>query len=507
MSTIDQKKIARNTLFLYLRMGLLLLISLYTSRVILDALGDVDFGIYNAVGGIVAMFSFLSGTLSTACQRFFLVEMGRGTSESLRNVFSMCLIAFAVLAAAIAAVCEPVGLWLLDNKMNVAGRMDAARIVFQCSIAAFVLSLIRLPYQGMVISREKMKVFAYISIIEAAVTLGLVIRLSGSGGDHLVSYAFITLAVQAAVTVAYFAYCRIFWAECRFHWFWSSGTFREIFSFAGWNLIGTAAGVLKIHGVNLLLNIFFGPAVNAARGLAYKIYASVVQLQENFYTASKPQIIKSYSAGEYDGMKKLVYQSAKFSSWLMLLVAVPVILEIRFLLGIWLKEVPDFTASFSVIMLVNALFDYIDYPLWVAIQARGKVRGYQLAVGIFQLMVLPVAYLLLKFAHCGPGTVLWICVAISAGAIVLRLFFARSLVGLKPSDFITRTLVPVLFVCSFSYLAGFAVRGFLDEGWLRLILVTVASMTVEGGAIWIFGLTESERKSIASSVAAKLRKG
>ena len=496
MSVIDHNKIAKNTLMLYLRMGLMMLVNFYTARVIMSALGEIDFGIYNAVGGIVAMFSFISGTMSTACQRFFMFELGRDDREGVRNVFNLCLLIFILFACAVLLISEPLGLWFLHNKMQVAGRTVAADWVFHCSVLSFVAGVLRLPYQGMVIAREKMNVFAYIGIFEAIAALIIALLLKHSGGDHLIRYAVLMLGVQVVITLLYICYCKLYYSECKRRFYWDRAKFREVFSFAGWNMIGASAGILKIHGSNILLNMFFGPAVNAARGLAFKIYWAIMQLQENFMTASKPQIIKSYSTGETEGMKLLVFQTAKFSMFLMLFIAAPIILEMPFLLGLWLEEVPEYTVLFAIIMLVNALVDNIDFPVWIAIQAVGKIKNYQITLGSVQLLVLPVAYLMFKFGSFPPETVFYVAIAISAFCIILRLAFARALVGLRPADFLVKVILPVLIVTALTMLSGWLVRATMETGFVRLILVTLTCLLIQSITIFLFGLTHSERKTL-----------
>lgn len=497
MPVIDHNRIAKNTLMLYLRMGLMLVVNLYTVRVVMAALGEVDFGIYNSVGGIVAMFSFISSTMSTACQRFYMFELGKGDHEQLRNVFNLCLLIFLIFALIVLVVSEPTGLWLLHHKMKVAGRDAAAEWVFHCSILAFMAGTIRLPFQGMVIARERMNVFAYISVFEALAALGIALLLKYSGGDHLILYALLMLGVQLLVTGLYIAYCRICYRECRWRYYWDKNRFKEIFSFAGWNMIGSSASVLKIHGSNVLLNMFFGPVVNAARGLAFKVYGMVLQLQENFMTASKPQIIMSYSTGEIEGMKKLVYQTAKFGIYLMLFVAVPIMLEIPYLMDLWMEgPVPEYTSLFVIIMLVNALVDNVDFPVWLAIQAVGKIKYYQITVGTVQLLVLPIAYLLFKFGHLPPETIFYVSIGISIVCMILRLGFARSLAGLRPVDFLTKVVLPVLGVLLAALLAGYGVKACMQESFVRVLCVTVTCLIVQAAAIFAIGLTPGERETI-----------
>ncbi len=504
MSVVDTKKIAGNTLMLYLRMGLVLLISLYTSRVILDSLGEIDFGIYNSVGGIVAMFAFLSGTLATSCQRFFMVEMGKGDWEQLRKVFSLCLVTFLCLAGIIVLVTEPAGLWFLLNKMKLEGRTEAAQWVFHCSILSCVASMVSLPFQGMVIAREKMKVFAYISVFEALGALGIALLLTRSGGDHLKLYAVLMLLMQCIITSCYILYCRRFFPECRFVRSWDKSLFRQIFSFTGWNLIGSAAGIFKAHGGNLLLNMFYGPAVNSARGMAMKVFGMVSQLRENFIMASKPQLMMSYSSGQTREMEKLVYQTGKFSNYLLMLLAIPFCLEMPFLLSVWLKEVPQYTSVFAVLLLATALIEGLDTSLTVVIHAHGDMKRYQLCTGGVQLLFLPVTYLMLKFGSYPPQIVFYLAMAFSLVTTFIRVYFARVLVGLKPIDFLKKTVLPVLVTSAIALCAGWLVRSTMEPGWIRLLCVGATCVCVQALAVWFLGMTGSERNTLVRAARKKL---
>lgn len=504
MPVVDTGKIARNTLMLYIRMGLIMLISLYTSRVILDSLGAVDFGIYNSVGGIVAMFSFLSGTLSTSCQRYFMVELGKGDMEQLRRVFSMCLVIFIVFSLALILVIEPFGLWFVENKMKLEGRLDAARWVYHCSLLSFAALGVSLPFQAMVIAREKMGVFAWISVFEALGALGIAFLIKSHGADRLVLYSILMLAMQMLVALLYAAYCLSKFRECRPVRAWDKAKFREIFSFTGWNLLGSGALVFKVHGSNLLLNMFYGPAVNAARGMAMKVYNVLAQLRENFITASKPQLMMSFAAGQTREMKKLVYQTGKFSNYLLMLLAVPFILEMPFILGVWLKEVPQYTALFAIILLVNALIEGLDTSVCIIIQANGDMKKYQLTIGILQLCFLPVAYLLLKFGTFPPQMIFILLTAFSAAAMLVRLYFAKTLVGLKPGDFFARIVFPVLATSSIAFLAGWFVQGLMQQGWLRFLCVGATCVLVQALSIWTIGMTVGERQTVVRVVKEKL---
>ena len=504
MGIVNRKTIAKNTLMLYIRMGLIMLISLYTSRVILDALGQTDFGIYNSVGGIVLMFSFLSWTLSTSCQRFFMVELGKGDAGQLRRVFSMCLAIFLIFSLAVVLITEPLGLWFLENKMKLEGRIVAARWVYHCSLLSFAALGVSLPFQAMIIAREKMDVFAWISIIEAVGALGIALLIRCSGVDRLILYSILMLAMQVVVALLYAAYCLSKFGECRPVRAWDKGKFREIFAFTGWNLIGSCATVFKVHGSNLLLNMFYGPAVNAARGMSMKVYNVLGQLRENFMTASKPQLMMSHSAGQTEDMKKLVYQTGKFSNYLLMLPAVPFMLEMPFILGVWLKEVPQFTALFATILLVNALIEGLDTSVCIVIQANGDMKNYQLTIGVLQLCFLPVAYLLLKFGSFPPQMIFILLTLFSAAAMFVRLFFAKTLVGLRPADFFAKIALPVLATSALAFLAGWLIRGTMEQGWLRFLLVGATCVLVQGLSIWTIGLTKGERTTLTRRFKEKL---
>ena len=503
MSAIDQKRIAKNTLLLYLRIGVVMLVGLYTSRVVLDALGEVDFGIYNAVGSAVMMFSFLSSTMSTSCQRFYSYEMGRGNFEELRRTFSLCILVFAAIMIVVAVLAEGSGIWLLYNKMHLEGRFDAAWWVLHCSVASFMFTIMRTPYMGMVIAKEKMKVFAYLSVIEVLGNLAVAFLIARHGGDRLILYSILMIAVNALVTMFYLVYCRMFYLECKFSFYWDKKRFVEIFSFAGWNMIGSLSSICKSHGINILLNIFFSPVVNAARGLAYKVFASLQSFSDNFYFAARPQIIKSYSVGDRDGMLKLVCQSSKFSYFLLFIVSLPVIMETPFLLGIWLKEVPDYTVLFTRLAIINILVDSLANPLAAAMQAYGKIRNYNLAVGGFIIAILPISYLFLKLGF-PPETVFYVSIVICALAIVVRLFFVRQCVGLSFTMYARSVILPTIVVTMLSVVLPCVVACYVENELLRFFVVSVVSIVATALAVFFIGLTASERLSLRCIVREKL---
>lgn len=503
MSAIDQKRIAKNTLMLYMRIGVVILVGLYTSRVVLDALGVVDFGIYNAVGGIVMMFSFLSSTMSTACQRFYSYEIGRGDFEELKRTFSMCVLVFACIILVVAVAAEVSSLWLLQRKMNVENRMDAAWWVFHFSVLSFVFTIMRTPYMGMVLAKEKMKVFAYLSVVEVIGNLGIAILISHHGGDRLILYAILMAAVNASVSVFYIIYCRVFYPECKFQFYWNRKRFVEILGFAGWNMVGSISGICKSHGLNILLNIFFSPVVNTARGLAYKVFQSIQSFADNFYWAVRPQLIKSYSAGDREGMLKLMCQSSKFIYFLMLAIALPVIIETPFLLGLWLKEVPEYTILFTRLVVINAVIESLTNPLAAAMQAYGKIRNYNLVVGGFILLILPVSYLFLKFGF-PPETVFYVSIIICALAVFVRLFFIRRCLGLSLRQYLRSVIAPIVAVTLLASILPVLLELHIEQPWMRFSAVVAASLAAMAVSVGTVGLTATERRNALKVICEKL---
>ena len=503
MSAIDQKRIAQNTMLLYVRIGLIMLVGLYTSRVVLDALGVDDFGIYNAVGGIVMMFSFLSSTMSTSCQRFYSYEMGRGNFEELRHTCSLCVIVFAAIMVVVAVLAEGSGIWLMYNKMHLANRTNASWWVLHCSVVSFMFTIMRTPFVGMVIAKEKMKVFAYMSVIEVLGNLCVAFMIARYGGDRLILYSLLMIVVNASVTIFYLIYCGVFYPECKFNFYWDKNRFLEIFGFAGWNMIGSLSSICKSHGLNILLNIFFSPVVNAARGLAHKIFITLQAFAENFYWAVRPQIIKSYSVGDHEAMLKLVCQSSKFSYFLMLVVSLPVYMETPFLLGIWLKEVPDYTVIFTRLAIINAVVESLGNPMAAAMQAYGKIRNYNLAVGGFVLSILPISYLLLKLGF-PPQTVFYVSIVICTLAILVRLLFVRQCVGLSLRRYAASVVFPVVVVTILASALPIAMSLMVENEILRFFAVTAVSLAATALTVLFIGMTATERRNTLMTVCEKL---
>lgn len=399
-ATENNKKIAKNTLLLYVRMLFTMGVALYTSRVILNALGIEDFGIYNIVGGVVAMMNFFNGSMATATQRFLNYEMGRGNFQKLQDVFSASFISYCVIAIIVIIVAETIGLWFLQNKLIIPDdRINAAFWVYQLSIAAFVVNLLSVPYNAAIIAHEKMSAFAYISILEVLGKLTIAYFISYSFIDKLVFYAVLTFCVSLIIRSIYSIYCKKYFAECQFQWTWKKDLFQKLFSFSGWMLIGTVCNIFNTQGINMLINLYFGPILNASRAVAMQVYNAINTLAVNFMIATKPQIIKSYAQKDFNYMYKLIYTSSKLSFGLLFLFSIPLLLDTNYILLLWLKEVPESSDCFIQLTLIDLLITSAFSPLATLSQASGRIRNYQLIISTGFILIFAISWLLYYWGY------------------------------------------------------------------------------------------------------------
>lgn len=496
MSTVNRKVIASNTLVLYIRMALVMLVSLYTSRVVLDKLGEVDFGLYGAVGGIVVAFSFLNNIMSSACNRYFAIDLGKGDYTSLHKVFCLNVSVFAAFTFITVLLSETLGLWFLNAKMVFpADRAAAVQWVFHMSILSFAVNMLSSPYRSMVIAREKMKVFAYSSVVEAILKLGTVLLLAVSPIDRLVFYSILMMLVNAGVSLFYFFYCNAFWKECRYRFYWDRDKFREIVGYTGWNTIGSLSAVGRSQGLNILLNMFYGPAVNAARAIAYQVYYTVSQFVSNFMSATMPQITKSYSAGERQEMMKLIFTSSKICYLLLFIIVLPLGLEMPSVLDVWLKEVPQSTVLFARLVLINGLIDALSQPMMTAIQATGRVKWYQIVVGGILLLILPVAYILLKTGTYPAQIVFIISIAFSLLAFAARLVFMKRILSMSIRSYTVQVLLRCLAVSLLCAPAPLLAMLLIPSGLGQFLAVCALSVAGFAASVLLIGLTADERKA------------
>ena len=485
-------------------MAVLLLVGLYTSRVVLSSLGESDYGIYNVVGGVVAMFTVISGALSSAISRFITFELGRG-GQRLRAVFRCSVLVQSVLAAAVVVLCETAGMWFIAEKMTIPPeRIPAAGWVLQFSLLAFVINLLSVPYNAVIIAHEKMGAFAAVGLFEGFAKLGVALLLAAAPFDRLVWYSMLMCAVAVLVRLAYTVYCRRRFDECRR----TSGArtraedrkiLKEIFSFAGWNFIGVTAGVLKDQGGNILINLFSStPAVNAGRGVAMQLSGAVQGFVTNFMTAVNPQITKSYAAGQLDGMHALMRKSAKFSYFLILVFALPLLLATDWLLGLWLAEVPESAARFVRLAIVLVLSDSLSNPLITAQLATGNIRRYQLVVGGILLLNIPVSWALLA-AGLGVEYVFVVAIALSQVSMFARLALLKGMVGLDVRRWMKEVWLTAVAVTLY---AGLPLLPLLRI--LHPLPLAALSLCTTAAAVWFRGCTGSERAAFRDAVRRKI---
>ena len=499
-TSANNKRIAKNTLLLYFRMLFMMAVSLYTSRVVLNALGVEDFGIYNVVGGVVAMFSMLSGSLSAAITRFITYELGKGNQENLKKIFSSSVTIQIGLAILIIVVAEAIGVWFLNMKMNIPDvRITAANWVFQFSILTFAVNLISVPYNASIIAHERMSAFAYISILEAIGKLAIVFLIVISPMDKLIFYAILMCAVALIVRLAYGVYCKRHFEECTYHFIFDRDLLKHMFGFAGWNFIGATSAVLRDQGGNVVINLFCGPAANAARGIAFQVNNAISGFVTNFMTALNPQITKSYAAGDRKYMMTLIFQGARLSFYMLLLLSLPVLINTHYILGLWLKIVPDHAVLFVQLVLVFAMSESISNPLITAMLATGRIRNYQLVVGGLQMMNLPVSYILLRI-EMFPEVVLVVAIVISQCCLAARLLMLREMIGLSVRKYMKKVYVNVLVVTVIAAVLPFLMTNVFMESFLNFILSSLVSFICTGITIYYIGFNMIERKFITDKL-------
>lgn len=498
------KRIAKNTLFLYFRSILLILISLYTSRVVLEALGVSDYGIYNVVGGIVAMFTMLSGSMSSASQRFITFALGKKDFEHLRKVFNTSLTLHIVLGLIVIVLLEILGVWFLYNKLNIPQeRLNIAFWVLQFSIATFFIKVISVPFDSDIVAHEKMSAFAYIGIIDGILKLFIAIILSYSSNDRLFFYAFMIFFISFVTFLIYFIYCRLKFEETRkIKWKIDGGLFHEMFGFAGWNLLGSGSYVLRNQGIDILLNLFFGVTVNAAKGVCNQIQAGVYQFVTNFQTAVTPQITKSVAQNNLTRTHTLIIQGGRFSFYLLTLFTIPIIITTPQILSLWLVEVPQYTIEFVRWTMIYLLWDSLSRFLINAILAYGKIRNYELVVGGTKLLALPMAYVWLLLG--GSAIVgIWVNIIIEMICICQRLVFNAKYNGLSWKKYMMEVVVRSWLTFSFAFLLCYYAQKYVTENF---ILIIVISFLISFSTIALIGISQTERNLVVGKVKAVLKK-
>lgn len=507
MGSSDNKRLAKNTGFLFFRMLLLMLVALYTSSIVVRELGANDYGIYGVVGGLVTMFSLLSAAMTSSITRFLSFDLTKGSPEHLKKIFSTSVNIQIILSLGVLIVIETFGVWFLNNRMDILPqRLPAANWVLQCAALTFLLNMISIPYNAAIIAHERMNAFAYISILESLLKLGIALFLALKIYDSLIVYAVLTALAALLVRMIYGMYCVRHFAECRHEWAFDKNVFKEIFSFSGWNFIGSISAALRNQGVNILMNLFFGTLVNAAQGIANQIYVVAQSFTTNFMTALNPQIIKSYASGNLEHTDNLIMTGVRLSYFLLMLLSIPIIIATPLLLNIWLSRiVPDQTVVFVRLVLIFGLSETLSYTLQTANQATGDIKKYQLVVGGLQLLNFPLVYVAYKLG-AEPAISYIIAIVLSQIALFARLIILRPRLNLKISTYLNNVYWRVILVSLLCYVPLNVLYQSLPANIWGILLISVITVAWGGGLILVLGCTRSEREMIYSFIGKYLKR-
>lgn len=505
MVSESNKRIIKNSALLYIRVIFCQLLGIYTARKILEVLGVEDYGIMNVVMGVTTILTFLNGSMSVATQRYLTIELGKSDLSSYNKTFVMSCMIHLLLAVLLFFAAESIGLWFLNTYLNVpTGRMIAANWVYQASVFIFMFGMVQAPYAASVNAHEDMHVFAYLEIGYAVARLAIVLMLSFCSFDRLIVYGLLLLCVEISKFAIYHFYCLKKYDECRFVFQWDKRLFRSFLGFTGWNMFGTVAWILKDQGNNIMMNMFGGVTVNAAMGVAVQVSKAVMNVFGGFQTAVNPQITKNYAANDFTGLHKLVIGSSKISFFLILLVALPVFMETPYILDIWLVSTPEYSVTFIRICLVEAVFQTLFGPVVTALMATGNIKWYQIVVGCIMMLIVPVSYIFLRmgFSVVTPLVVSLVIVVIS---ILVRAVFCKIQIRLPLSEYIFKVIIPCVSVLLFSLLLPFILASTMDDGFVRLVVMSVLCGMSVIACSYFIGLNRNERRLVTDLVRVGIK--
>lgn len=508
-NSVNNKRIAKNTLILYARMLLAMGVSLFTSRVVLQALGIVDYGIYGVVGGIVAMFTFLNASMSGATSRFLTYELGQGNSQRLQETFISAFWLHCIIALVIALVAETFGLWFLMHKLVIPeDRMVAAHWVYQLSVLTMMVNVTQVPYNASIIAHERMSIYAYVEILNVILKLLIVYLLLCFDRDKLILYAALVFGVTVFIMMLYRLYCLKHFVECKIRLFWNSRVIRPMLKFSGWDIYGNMSVLARTQGVNMLLNMFFGPALNAASSIATQVQSAVMSFANNILTASRPQIVKQYAMGNNDAMISLIRNTLRLNFLLLMFITIPLLLEMDFVLNVWLGQVPGFAASFCSLTLLFNCFASMSSVLITGIHATGRIKRPSIINGSLYLSVIPVTYILFKIGAAPWTSYLFNVVAVFIGmlsnAVTIRMYIRQ----FSLRRFVVDDLCRCLLIFGLIYALVLGLHCLVPEGWLRLLMTCMLSTLLLLASGFLFIIPISLRNKIVTSLKEKLcRKG
>ena len=492
----NNKRIAKNTLYMYIRMGITMLVQLYTSRVVLSSLGISDYGIYNVVGSVIVMFTFISGPLGTATQRFLNFELGKGEGNKLNVVFNLSFYSYILLGVILFLLIELSGLWYINHKMNLPSeRADAAMFAFHLSLIAFVIQLVKTPFESLVIAYERMSYYAYISILEVVLKLGNAFSLLFIGIDKLKLYALNQLIISIIILLCLQIYCHRQFVSVYLTRVWDRTIFKSLLSFSGWSLVGSVATISANQGNNLLLNYFYGVTVNAAVGIAEQVSAAVNQFVSNFQIAYRPQIVKYYAVGDYMALRRLILNTSKYSFLLLFLLACPVMFNIHFLLKIWLGNVPEYAAEFVILNLVYMLLETLSAPMWMTVQATGKIKNYQLIISSCIFLNIVLSFLFLSLGAL-PLVVLEIKCGLDLIYLLIRLLFMKSKIQFPIKYFIRKVIAVILLIIIVPLAIMFLLKLFIHNDLVYLFASTFSFMVAYIPCLMYIGVDKDGRSKL-----------
>lgn len=498
-SSVNNKRIAKNTMMLYIRMFLIMAVNLYTSRVILEALGVEDFGIYNIVGGVVVLFTFINNAMVSSTQRFLNYELGKGDNEKVRKVFSASLTIHICVAIVFFLLAETIGLWFLNYYINFPeARQFATNVVYQFSIFTSIINIVRAPYNAAIIAHEKMSFYAYISIVEVLLKL-VIVYLVYIFEDHLIAYAILITFVAFIVNVGYYLYCSKKFTICEYRLEYNRELYCSIASFSGWSLFGSVANMGAIHGTNIMLNLFFGVVLNAAMGVATQVNSAIYTFAANFQTAFNPQIVKTYAAGNIEYFKHLVLNTSRYSFLLLFCLALPVFVCAPDLLRIWLGNVPIYAVEFSRYMLIYSLLDSMQIPLWVSAQASGNIKKYQLIMSSIILLNIPLIYVSLVIFH-NPEVALIVRIIVNMILSFARVLYLRNLYGFPIKEFLLKVVFLAVILVSITGFPAFMLYNHLGGTWQGTFISIFFIILYEIVAIYFIGLEREEKLSLQKMI-------
>lgn len=502
----NNKRIAKNTLILYVRMLFAMILGFYTLRVVLQTLGIVDFGLYGVIGGFVSLFSFLNASMSGCTSRFLSFELGNGNKRTLSDTFCTALYVHIFIAIIVFLLSEPLGLWFIENKMQIPqDRIFAVKMVFQFSVLAMMANILQVPYNASIIAHEKMDVYAYIEIANVSLKLLIVFLLNIGSYDRLILYSILTFCVSIFIAYMYRFYCIRTYEECHFKRVWRADIFKQMLSYSSCDLYGNLSVAMRTNGVNMLLNIFFGPIMNAAASIASQVQSATLSLAQNVTMAARPQIIKRYAAGEYESMVSLIRNSVKLNSLIIMLVSIPLISELHFVLSIWLGTVPEHAVTLCSYTILFSFFGNLSYILVTGVHATGKIFRPSFINGSLYLAVVPISYLVFKLdgEYWTPYlfNVLAVVLGLLNNAYTLRLYVKK----FPLPTFIFRDLLPcIILYCAVLWLSHL-ITFCIDEGWMRLFIVCLLSSTIIV-IVGLYGILPYKlRKKLIEKIHTKIK--